>query len=238
MAVWLCRWTALHFASQKGHTETALALVKAGADVHCKTNAGCDSRGCILVSLNRHSVGADGPSTRGGAARVPVRLCRSTALHLASANGHTETALALVKAGADVNCKEPEVGYGLWGCILLSVGLPQCRGGRSVHSGVELQECLLRLCRLTALHYASQNGHTETALALVKAGADVHCTDNDGYGSALWLPPGVVGLPQCGGGRSVHHSMWSCRSACFDSAGSRRCTMRRRTAAQLRRWRW
>ena len=36
------------------------------------------------------------------------------------------------------------------------------------------------LCRMTALHVASQNGHTETAEALVAAGADVHSKDNDG----------------------------------------------------------
>ncbi len=43
--------TALHYASDKGHTETAMALVKAGADVHCKNIDGYGSYGCILVSL-------------------------------------------------------------------------------------------------------------------------------------------------------------------------------------------
>jgi ankyrin repeat protein len=42
--------------------------------------------------------------------------------------------------------------------------------------------CLLWLCRSTALHDASQNGHMETAMALVKAGADVDCKANEGYG--------------------------------------------------------
>ena len=40
--------------------------------------------------------------------------------------------------------------------------------------------CLL--CRRTALHLASAEGHTATALALAKAGADVQCEDNGGYG--------------------------------------------------------
>ncbi len=37
---WLCSNTALHAASLNGKTEMAVALVKAGADVHCKTNDG------------------------------------------------------------------------------------------------------------------------------------------------------------------------------------------------------
>jgi hypothetical protein len=40
-----------------------------------------------------------------GAAGGPLRLCRNTALHYASMNGHTETAKAVVKVGADVDCK-------------------------------------------------------------------------------------------------------------------------------------
>jgi hypothetical protein len=73
VAVWLCRFTALHRASSNGHTETAIALVKAGADVHGKDDDGYGFSGCILNSLGRHNVGADNLSTsRGGAARVPV----------------------------------------------------------------------------------------------------------------------------------------------------------------------
>ncbi len=72
------------------------------------------------------------------------------------------------------------------------LGFADCRRGTGM--------CLL--CRRTALHCASQNGHTEIAMALVKAGADVHCNGNDGYGSALGLPPSLFGLSQCEGGRS------------------------------------
>ncbi len=77
------------------------------------------------------------------------------------------------------------------------------RAGRTVRPlGVELQECLFWLCRMTALHWAALHGHTETAMALVKAGADMHCKNNEGYGSS-GLHPRVVGLPHCGDGRSV-----------------------------------
>jgi hypothetical protein len=36
--------------------------------------------------------------------------------------------------------------------------------------------------RLTALHGASKRGNTETVMALVAAGVDVCCQDDDGYG--------------------------------------------------------
>jgi hypothetical protein len=90
--------------------------------------------------------------------------------------------MALVRAGADVNCTD-KYGCGSRGCILVSLGCRQCGGGRSVDSGVELQEWLVRPCRDTALHDASCNGHTETAMALVRAGADVHCKNINRYSS-------------------------------------------------------
>jgi hypothetical protein len=80
------------------------------------------------------------------------------------------------------------------GCILVSLGCHSA--GRTVRPlGAELQEWLFGLCRWTALHLASQEGHTETALALVTAGADVHCQDNDGYGFSRLHPrnAGVLG---------------------------------------------
>jgi hypothetical protein len=85
--------------------------------------------------------------------------------------------------------------------------------GRPVRPvGVELKECLFWLCRNTALHRASENGHTETAMALVTAGADVHCTTNRSYGLSGLRPRVVVVTVR--GGRSVH-SGWSGRSACL-----------------------
>ncbi len=64
----LCSRTALHAASNFGHTATVVALVKAGADVHCKDIAGYGSTGCILVPLGCHMCGLDGPSSQGSAA--------------------------------------------------------------------------------------------------------------------------------------------------------------------------
>jgi hypothetical protein len=49
------------------------------------------------------------------------------------------------------------------------------------------------VCRRTALHLALEKRHMETAMALVAAGADVHCTDNGGYfqGRRIVRPVGV-----------------------------------------------
>ena len=153
------------------------------------------------MSLGVRQCGGDGQSRRGGAAGLPGWLCRRTALHDASQNAHTETALALVEAGADVHGKAND-GCGFSGCIGVSVGLPRCGGGRSGDSVVELQEWLFWLCRWTALHFASLNGHTETAMALVKAGADVHCKDNDGCGSRA--ASSCCWFATVRGGRCVH----------------------------------
>ncbi len=88
-----------------------MALVKVGADVHCKDNDGCGSSGLHPCVVGSSRFGANGQSTRGGSAGAPVWLRRWTALHRASCNGRKEAAVALVKAGADVHCKDND-GYG------------------------------------------------------------------------------------------------------------------------------
>ncbi len=80
------------------------------------------------------------------------------------------------------------------------------RGGRSVDLAWSCKECLFWLCRWTALHLASQQGHTETAMALVTAGADVHCKANNGYGFS-GLHPRVGWFLALRGGRSVHSGL-------------------------------
>ncbi len=164
-----------------------------------------------------------------------VWLCSWTALHLASQNGHTETAMALVKAGADVHSKNKDGHGSALGLHARVFGLPQCGGGRSVESGMELQGWLVWLCRCTALYSASQNGHTETAMALVKAGADVHCTAKDGYGCSSCMLVSLVCHSAGASGPSTRG--WSCRDGWFGCAVGRRCTRRRTTATRRRRWR-
>ena len=106
----LIRWNALDIASENGHTETVKALVAAGADVHCKDDDGyrrrCELRGCL------HSDSIADRAVEG------VLLCRDTALHKASENGHTETVKALVATGADVHCKN-SIRFARGRCALL-----------------------------------------------------------------------------------------------------------------------
>ena len=68
---WVCSRTALHSASSSGHTETAMALIEAGADVHCKDNDGYrlvhTSRarcGCLWISLDFSKCRANGVLSR------------------------------------------------------------------------------------------------------------------------------------------------------------------------------
>ncbi len=48
-----------------------------------------------------------------------------------------------------------------------------------------VSQAYLLPCRNTALHLALQRCYPTTALALVEAGADVHCKDKDGYSLRL-----------------------------------------------------
>jgi hypothetical protein len=129
-----------------------MALVKAGADVHCTDEEGYGSSGHILALLVRRSAGLDGPSTRGGA------------------EGAAGLAVQVDDAALGVGGRQRQRRVRFSGCVLVSL-VCQC--------GLELQEWLLRLCRKKALHWASQNGHTERATALVEAGADVHCNGTE-----------------------------------------------------------
>jgi hypothetical protein len=63
----------LRTAAAAGDTKTVVAFLARGADVRCKTNGGYGfSRLHPRVGWVSDSVGADGPSTRGEAAGVPV----------------------------------------------------------------------------------------------------------------------------------------------------------------------
>ncbi len=91
-----------------------IGTLKAGADVHGKDNVGyCSALQCgpWRVSMLRTACGESfNQSVR---AACVHGLCRFNALHAVSVNGLTETAKALIRAGADVHCKESTKGYAL-----------------------------------------------------------------------------------------------------------------------------
>ncbi len=115
------RLTALEaeLHSALGCAETAKVLVrigtlKAAADVHGKDNVGYCSAlqyGPWLVSILRKACREN--SNQSVRAVCVHGLCSLNALHVVSVNGHTETAKALISAGADVHCKESSKGYAL-----------------------------------------------------------------------------------------------------------------------------
>ncbi len=175
-------------------------LIKAGADVRCKDNDGYGGP-FIQIELASSPVVRVGERLRRAIGNAPLAfgMYRSTALHLAVLHDGIHTATVLVKAGADVHCDDNK-GY----------ALGQHRGpdaSLSIGSLSEIVPCFVTLpCRNTALHIAAKNGHTETAIAMFKAGADVHCKNNAGYDLG-------VHREYVRGGRSVHSGR-SCRSVC------------------------
>ncbi len=138
--------------------------------------------------------------------------CRRTALHAASAQGHTATVKELLEAGADVHGKIREEyiftsqgGYVARRCFGFAVAgysrdsiarqlrmlscLSDCGRKGLCCSSIARSDlklwCRLWLCSETVLHLASRKGHTATAKALVGAGADVRCKNSEGYGRGL-----------------------------------------------------
>ncbi len=189
----------LRTAATKGDTKTVAALLARGAD--CKDDDGYGFSGCILVSSVCHSAGRKVRQlAQGGAARSACFAVQLDGAALCVEQGQDGDNAG---AGQDGRKHSLQGQDGVRFSDRVLVPLVCHSSGRTVRPvGVELQECLLWLCRWTALHLASLNGHTATAMELVKAGADVHCKTNEGCGSRAasscrW------GLT-VRGGRSVH----------------------------------
>ena len=103
-------------AARLGDTETASALLAAGADVNGRNDQGCVTR--LQVRAPEGRVMTKGSSRR------------STALQLACLFGHTQTAEMLVAIGADFNSKDT-VGCGQRGVPLRRA--PWLREGRGMN---------------------------------------------------------------------------------------------------------
>jgi hypothetical protein len=235
-----CRNTALHLASENGHTESVKALLEKGAvnaanikecafpcglywmgDVCTRRARLCAFRVVLerVCTMQEHGTASrifqrphgecEGAAREGRGrerrehqqVRVslwpvkdakrektarPARLCsfwlevdvsapcRSTALHRASSNGHTESVKALLEKGADVNAENIKECAFSCGLVLDGRRL-HAPGKRCARFGSRWS--VSAPCRWTALHYSSKNGHTESVRALLEKGADVHAAN-------------------------------------------------------------
>ncbi len=84
-------------------------------------------------------------------------------------------------------------------------------------------------CRDTALHIASENGHTKALVALVTAGADVHCKNNIRYD---WS--GKNHIRYARGRCTLLHGLLVRQGARVCRAGTLHCTLLRRTGTRRR----
>ena len=158
-------WTALMFASDKGHTETALLLLKHGAEVDLQgfkmakeidTGRECIFKGgymtaLMIASQNGNKGIVELLLIHGVKVNVQAKDIGWTALMFASDYGHTEIAKLLLKHGADVD--------------VLGVG-----------SGQEF----------TALMIASKHGFAKIARIMLESGANINFQNSQGM-SALMI---------------------------------------------------
>lgn len=165
--------TALHIASEYGHTEIVNLLLSKGAIVN-RVDYICHMAALHLASKNGHTEVVKLLLSNSGAisaivnlpCTLPIRVStivnglivgKFTALHSASMGGHTEICKLLINNGADVN-------------ILCTL-----RINKDADVNVQNTD------RVTALHYASANGHTEVCKLLILNGADVNVQNVDGF---------------------------------------------------------
>ena len=169
--------TPLHQAAEHGHVSTVKAMIKAGCPVDVMASNG--------ATVLHHAAIKDG----GNAKVISVVLSTGcdinatdnkggTPLHMAAMNGNTETALELLRHGANK--------------VLVSdlVGTPLHQAAK--HGHVSTVKAMIKAgCPVdvvtsngaSVLDCAAAKGNAEVIRELLSAGCDLKLTDND-----VWLP--------------------------------------------------
>ncbi|NGX63353.1 MAG: hypothetical protein KR126chlam6_00761 [Candidatus Anoxychlamydiales bacterium] len=148
--------TALMYAALNGHTDTALALIKRGADVNKIIDKGVKRTQYGIIALIE------------GVKQAQYGMI---ALMHAAANGHTNTTVALIGGGAEID-KRSE--YGETALIYAAAKGNTDTIVSLIDRGAEVDK--RDVFGKTALMHAAENGHIDTALALIERGAEVNQT--------------------------------------------------------------
>uniref|UniRef100_A0A8C1QZG0 CARD domain-containing protein n=1 Tax=Cyprinus carpio TaxID=7962 RepID=A0A8C1QZG0_CYPCA len=146
--------TALHRASERGHTAVALALAKAGADIHATDHT--SKTPLHLAAQNGHET-LMALLLRVGAQINSVTQDGFTPLHLASQSGHTEAVAQLLEGKADIRVKDKQGRTALhWAAAQGEVGIIQLLLDAGSDANATEKE------KKTPLHLAAMEGHTKS----------------------------------------------------------------------------
>jgi ankyrin repeat protein len=176
-------WTALHYAAEYSHEETATFLLGQGAQANSKAEDGttpfmlaCGSgQICVVKVLLQHMGG--GLSSLGARALQDTDERGWTALHVAAYWGHEEIVNFLLGQGAQANSQDEHGRTPLmWACRQGRLGVLRLL---LQHIGPEALQMGDRN-GMVALHWACAEGYGAVVRALLLSGADPTITDIEG----------------------------------------------------------